>query len=107
MKPGAPKRHKYAARPTVRDGQRFDSKLEATVYDRLCLLQKGGGVVFFLRQVPLHLEAGVKLVVDFLVFWSDGTCSFVDAKGVETESFRAKKRQAETRYPIEIEVWSK
>lgn len=68
----------------------------------LRLAQKAGEVVFFLRQVPLHLSGGTKFVVDFLVFYSDGTVTFEDVKGMKTDVYKVKKREVEAHYPIEI-----
>jgi len=64
---------------------------------------KVGEVVFFLRQVPIHLPGGTKLVIDFLEFWADGSCHFVDVKGRPTPAYKIKKREVEYHYPIEIE----
>jgi len=100
----AKKKHKYAAEAIVVDGIRFDSKKEAAHYRALKLRVAAGDVLFFLRQVPIHLTAGVKLVIDFQEFWADGSVHFVDTKGVQTEAFKIKKRQAEDLYPFEIEV---
>jgi hypothetical protein len=98
-------RHKYGAKPTTRDGIRFASKREAAYYDDLLLRVRSGGVITFLRQVPFHLPGGVRYVVDFLEFHRDGTVHFVDVKGMETASFKAKKRMVEDLYaPIKIEV---
>src|SRR3990167_7460322 len=97
-------RHKFKAVQAERDGMKFPSKLEAKRYDELKLLQEGGQVVFFLRQVPFHLPGGVKYVCDFQVFWSDGTVTCEDTKGMKTESFRAKKRMVEALYPVQITV---
>lgn len=102
-----PPRHKFQAVRTERDGQTFDSKLEARLYDQLELQKREGSVLFWLRQVPFHLPGGVKLVVDFQVFLADGTVEFLDAKGVETESFRAKRREVEALYPVKIRTWPK
>ena len=66
-----PAPHKYRAEPTVVDGIRFDSKLEARYYEQLKIRQAGGEVVGFLRQVPIHLPGKTKLVVDFLEFRVD------------------------------------
>ena len=99
-----PKPHKYSAEAVVVDGIRFDSKGEARHYERLKLEQRSGHVLFFLRQVPIHLPGGTILRVDFLVFYADGTFRFLDFKGVETETFKVKKREVEFHYPIEIEV---
>jgi hypothetical protein len=101
-------RHKFHAKPVERDGIRFDSKLEARYYDQLKLRQAGGDVVGFLRQVPVHLPGGVVLRFDFLEFRADGTAIFVDTKGVETESFRAKIRQVRALYPwLDYEIVKK
>lgn len=101
------KRHKFRARAVVQDGIRFPSMLEGRHYDHLKYLQSTGEVLFFLRQVPFHLPGGTKLVVDFQVFWADGTVSFQDTKGHLTKEFKIKKREVEHHYPIEIEIITK
>lgn len=97
-------RHKFGAVRTERDGQRFDSKAEARYWDQLVLAKLAGQVVMVLRQVPFHLPGGVKYVCDFQVFHATGEVEFIDVKGMETESFRAKKRMVEALYPVTIEV---
>lgn len=97
-------RHKFGACPTETDGMRFDSKAEAKYYKKLKVLQLGGELVFFLRQVPFHLPGGVKYVVDFQEFWADGTVVFTDVKGMETSEFKTKKKLVESLYPIRINV---
>jgi len=96
--------HKYNAKPTMVDGIRFDSIKEAKYYSELKLRVRFGEVLFFLRQVPIHLTGGVKMVIDFQEFHTDGTVHFIDTKGYETDVFKIKKKQAEALYPIEIEV---
>lgn len=96
--------HKYKAKPTTVNGIRFDSKAEARYYGELLIRQKAGEVLFFLRQVPIHLPGNTKYVVDFQEFHSDGTVHFVDVKGVQTDMFKLKKKQVEEIYPIEVEV---
>ena len=99
------KRQKYNAKPTEVDGIRFDSKKEAQYYRDLKLRQRGGEVIGFLRQVPIHLPGGTILRVDFLEFHYDGTVHFVDTKGVMTEAFKIKRREAKAAYPwIDIEI---
>ena len=98
------KGHKYNAKATVIDGIRFDSAKEGRYYSQLKLRVQAGDVLFFLRQVPIHLPGQTRLVVDFLEFHSDGTCHLVDVKGMQTEVFRLKKRQAEYLYPFKIEL---
>lgn len=96
-------RHKFNAVRTELDGIKFASKKEARAYQTLKLKKVAGEVSFFLRQVPLHLPGGVRYVVDFLTFDADGTVHFIDAKGMKTESYKAKKRIVEALYPITIE----
>jgi hypothetical protein len=95
-------RHKFNAVKTERDGITFSSKKEARRYDELKLLEKAGEVIFFLRQIPFHLPGGVKYVCDFQVFWRDGSVTFEDTKGYKTDMYKAKKKQVEALYPIEI-----
>ncbi len=99
-----PVRHKFHAQATEADGIRFSSKKEARYYMALKLRVAAGEVLFFLRQVPLHLPGGTRLVVDFLEFWADGTVHFVDTKGVKTEAFKIKQREIEAVYPITVEL---
>ena len=99
------KKHKYNAKPTMVDGIRFDSKKEAQYYRELKLRQRAGEIVGFLRQTPIHLPGGTKLVIDFQEFHADGTVHFVDTKGVETAVFKVKLREAKAAYPwLEIEI---
>lgn len=81
---------------------RFDSKKEAGYYDQLLLRVKSGEVLFFLRQVPIQLPGKTKLVIDFLIFLTDGTVEFLDVKGMQTEVFKLKRRQVEELYPFKI-----
>lgn len=97
-------RHKYNAKQTELDGIKFSSKKEARYYSALKLRVAAGEVVFFLRQTPIHLPGNTKYVVDFQEFHADGTVHFVDVKGMETATFKLKKKQVEALYPITIEV---
>lgn len=98
-------RHKYGAQRAELDGFKFSSKAEARYYLHLKARKAAGEVLFWLFQVPFHLPGGVRYVVDFQVFNADGSISFVDVKGMATESFKAKKRIVEAMWPgIVIEV---
>mgnify|MGYP003504488596 CR=1 FL=1 len=97
-------KHKFNAKEVEYDGIKFDSKLEGRFYLHLKQLKQAGEVLFFLRQVPIHLLGGTKLVVDFQVFYADGSCRFIDVKGFETTDFLIKKREVEALYHFEIEV---
>lgn len=97
-------RHKYRAFPVEYDGIRFASKKEGAYYLNLKMLQKQGDILFFLRQVPFHLPGNTKYLLDFLVFWSDGTVRAIDTKGYKTSEYKLKKRQVEALYsPLKIE----
>lgn len=99
-----PRPHKYGAKGTVVDGILFASKKEAAYYATLKMRQDSGELRCFLRQVPVHLPGGTKLVVDFVEFWTNGDVRFVDVKGVITEGFKIKRREVEHHYPFTIEV---
>lgn len=102
-----PVKHKFSAQRTTVDDINFDSKIESRYYQNLKMLQRSGELLFFLRQVPIHLPGKTKLVIDFVEFWKDGNVVFTDVKGVETETFKLKRRQVEELYPIEINVVTK
>ncbi|MGH8080378.1 MAG: DUF1064 domain-containing protein [Lysobacter sp.] len=100
----AAKPRKYRNEVVVVDGIRFDSKREAKHYEYLKLCKAAGDLRYFLRQVPLHLPGGTRLVVDFVEFWADGSVRYRDAKGVETKEFKIKRREIQAHYPIQIEL---
>lgn len=95
--------HKFNAKRTELDGIKFPSKREARCYQTLCLRKQAGDIVFFLRQVPLHLPGGVRYVVDFVTFDADGSVHFIDSKGMRTNQYITKKKIVEATYPIVIE----
>ena len=97
-------RHKFHAVAVETDGIKFSSKKGARVYHSIQLQQAAGEVLFILRQVPFYLPCGVKYVCDFQVFYAAGHVRFLDAKGMQTESFKAKKRMVESLFPVEIEL---
>jgi hypothetical protein len=99
-------KHKFGAKRTTIDDINFSSKKEAKRYLQLKKLEKAGEVVFFLRQIPFFLSekknAKVKYICDFQIFWSDGTVTFEDVKGMRTTEYVTKKKLVEAKYPIEI-----
>lgn len=100
-------RHKFNNVRTTIDDIKFSSKLEASYYKHLKNLQAANDVIFFLRQVPFHLPGGVKYIVDFQVFYTDGWVDFVDTKGMKTDTFILKKKLVESQYPVTISVLEK
>lgn len=97
--PGAPK---YNNRKVEIHGHKFDSQKEADYYLYLLSEQQDDRVTMFLMQVPIALPAGVKYVIDFVVFRADGTVEWIDVKGMRTDMYKLKKRQVEELYPFEI-----
>ena len=95
--------HKFRAKPQNYQGIHFASKKEAKRYSDLLRLKEAGEILFFLRQVPLHLPGSVKYVCDFLIFWQNGNVTFEDVKGMKTPLYIAKKKMVEDIYPIEIQ----
>lgn len=88
-------RNKYRAKPTVIDGIRFASKLEAARYADLLLRQRLGEISGLELQVryALHVN-GVKIcdyIADFR--YREGARTVVeDAKGVRTRDYAMKAR---------------
>ncbi len=103
LSPPPPKPSKYHNIITECDGIKFQSKKEAKYYRELCCRVHAGEVSYFLRQVPFHLQGGVKYVVDFAEFHRNGSVHFVDVKGHKNAMYLVKKRLVEAEYPIRIE----
>lgn len=96
-------RHKFNNIPTINDNIRFSSKKESQYYSNLKLRQRNGEVLFFLRQVPFHLSAGLRYTVDFVEFWTDGTVRFIEVKGFKSKDYIIRKKLVENEFPITIE----
>jgi hypothetical protein len=99
-------RSKYHATPTVAEGIRFGSKLEARRFTQLRILQAAGDVLYFIRQPRFDLAPGVQYVADFLVVWRETNAmstkvsvTVEDTKGVETAMFRMKLKLMAEAYP--------
>lgn len=85
-----PKRHKYGAKKTVIDGQSFPSKLEADTYCALKLLEQQGEIkdlVRYPKQVPYTITR--RATLDFGFSDKDGNPFLADAKGFETDDWKA------------------
>ncbi len=95
-------KHKFKAKPQLIDGIHFASKKESKYYLELMKRQSLGDILFFLRQVPLHLPGRIRYVCDFVIFWTDGNVTFEDVKGFKTDMYKVKKKLVEHHYPIEI-----
>ena len=103
---------KYKNRKTVyRSTQGFercyDSKLEARIAQRYDDMVAIGRLRCWVPQIPFLLPGGVRLVVDFMLIWKDGSVSFTDAKGRETQASINKRKQVKAIYGIDVEIVTK
>lgn len=89
MKPFKPvSKSKYGNRRT----NGYASKREAQYAELLATGKRAGVVLEWLEQVPVKLPGGLKYVIDFLVFYQDGSYAYVEVKGAETAVWKAKMR---------------
>jgi Protein of unknown function (DUF1064) len=101
------RRNKYGAVPTIVDGIRFASKLEAARYAQLRQMQSVG----LIRNLELQprfpcVVNSVKVcdyVADFAYF-RDNTRVIEDVKGVQTDVFKLKWKLVEALYHVRIEI---
>lgn len=91
--------NKYNNKKVISDGIRFDSILEKNHFHTLLTRKKAGDIKGFLRQISLHLPAGIIYRADFLVFENNGDICVDECKGVETNDFKIKWKQAKFCYP--------
>lgn len=85
-------RHKYKAKRSERAGYSFASKLEASVFDHLMLLQKAGEIKDLKCQDTVYLtDARIIYKPDFrFVDVKTGETIWAEAKGVELGPWRQK-----------------
>lgn len=99
-------RHKYNATRTLHAGMTMMSKLEASVYDMLVLMQKTGHVNKILQQTHVKMTlAEITYIPDFMVMLPDGSREWHEAKGFETPEWRLKKRLWEFYGPGPLHIW--
>jgi hypothetical protein len=104
------RRNKYSAESSWIDGHRFASKAEAKYYMTLKLRERLGEVTDVRLQEPFVVLGPKGQVVttyrsDF-TFWDvkEGRRRVIDVKGVETPTFKLKKRVVEAFLGITIEL---
>ena len=105
------KKPKYNNKRIRVDGILFDSKLEADFYSDLKLQLKAGVIRGFCRQAEFILVEGfagrkpVTYKADFIIFYPDGTAEIIDTKGMETETFKLKKKLFQEKFPgLELKI---
>lgn len=101
---------KYNAKKVEIDGIKFDSKAEGEFYLHLKKQVTERQILGFERQKRMLLQEGFSVegvkgkirpifyVVDFIVTENDGTITYIDVKGVETDVFKLKKKLFMKRY---------
>lgn len=101
---------KYNAKKVEIDGIKFDSKAEGEYYLHLKQQVTERQILGFERQKRMLLQEGFSVegvkgkirpifyVVDFIITENDGTLTYIDVKGVETDVFRLKKKLFMKRY---------
>lgn len=97
---------KYKNIPTIVDGIRYDSKLEAECGLELSLRKRIGEIEWFIRQVNFELEGGVKYRCDFLAVKREGV-EVIDATGVMTQVKKNKLKQMKARYGITVLIYKR
>ncbi|HRH31975.1 MAG TPA: DUF1064 domain-containing protein [bacterium] len=86
---------KYRNKRTSRGDQVFDSKREATDYDALAMLQRGGVIRDLQRQKTFRLVVNGKLVTTYRADFiytriASGKTVIHETKGFWTDAFRIK-----------------
>lgn len=96
---------KYGAKKQEYNGSIYDSKFEAGVAEYADTLVAAGEIKEVQRQVRIPLEAyGVKIftyIIDFVFIHNDGHKEYVEAKGYETDIWKAKWKMLEAKLAIE------
>jgi hypothetical protein len=103
---GGKRPRKYGNEPVEAEGQRFDSRHEARVYERLRLEGLAGAHIGLARQVTFFLPGGIRYIADFVTLHRDGGYRVIDAKSEGTRKnpvYRLKKRQMKNCLGLDIE----
>lgn len=97
--------NKFGARKQQYKGTIYDSKFEAGTAEYLDMQLSSGQVKNVLKQVKIPLFAyEVKIfnyIIDFVVIHHDGHKEYVEAKGYETDLWKAKWKMLEAKLAIE------
>jgi hypothetical protein len=98
---------KYRAVPTIIDGIRFPSRLQAARYRVLKLLQMAGKISNLRLEVPYNIKVCnvhvCTYIADF-VYLENGIEIVEDSKGVMTPIFRLKRKLIKAALGVEIRV---
>lgn len=105
------RRNKFRAKKTEFMGMKFDSKWEAERYGQLWKLQEAGEIRDLDRQVRFNIVINDQkicaYIADYTYYDSENTFIVEDAKGVETDVFRLKKKLMKAVNDIDIKISKK
>ncbi len=101
--------NKYGAVPTVVDGKKFDSKMEADRYRHLCLMLRAG----IISNLEIHpkftlvnpfvkkgkKKSGISYTADFMYQNEQGETVVEDVKGTIARDFSLRKTLFDLKYP--------
>lgn len=99
------RRNKYGNEKTEINGERFDSKHEAKIYEELRLRCMAGEYISLARQVAFYLPGNIKYIADFVCMKPDHTSVVFDAKSEATRKdkvYRIKRKLMAAVHKIEI-----
>lgn len=98
---------KFGAKKVSHDGRTFHSKLEAAVYEFLKLREKCGEIEILSTQAHTYLtKSRIHYIPDFKIYDKMlDEVVYVEAKGVETPTWRIKKRLWEFYGPGRLEIY--
>jgi len=93
--------NKYGAKRTEYNGRKYDSKFEAGVAEELDIRKKGGEIKDWEPQFKVEMWACDSIGqpklkkthrIDFRVHELDGGYTLLEAKGVETQDYRDRRK---------------
>lgn len=97
--------NKYGAKKTEYNGHRYDSKFESQIAQDLDTRLKAKDIQEVERQVKIPLEAYGKhifnYIIDFVITHNDGHKEYLEAKGYETDLWKAKWKMLEAKLELE------
>ena len=98
---------KFGSKLCKRGEIKFHSLLERSVFDQIVKLKEMGKILFYLMQVPVHLQGGVRHLIDFFIA-TPTDCYFVEVKAASAKGRskigELKRKQAEEILGVQIHV---
>ncbi len=104
------KRNKYSAVKVFQHGRNWPSKLELAVYELLLMMERGGKLKDIKCQVTVRFHTydhgKIIYIVDFSATdTKDNQIIYIEAKGMETPSFKRKKKAWKVGGPAPLYIY--